>query len=133
MKPITIERLSTPLAKNQTGHHIKHDWNQLPYVFPPEYIEFLELFNGYCGFLGTSYVDWLQFEELMKSNESYQMQAWFPGVTLIGGDGGGMGYAINQDGQFIAFDLVGDYMKVVADNFDDFVDYIYTYDWGDDK
>jgi len=132
MKQTTIERISTPGAKNKTGQRLKHDWDNFPYVFPQEYKMFLELFNGYCGFLGTSYVDWMQFEELIEANEAYEMQTWFPNMTFIGTDGGGMGYAINQDGQFMTFDMTGDYTEVLADNFDDFVDYVYTYDWGDD-
>lgn len=132
MKQITIKRLSTLNTKNQTGQRLKHDWSELPYVFPSEYMEFLELFNGYCGFLGTSYVDLMQFEELMEINEAYEMEKFFPGMNMIGSDGGGMGYAINKNGQFITYDQCGDYVKVFADNFDDFVDYIYTYDWGDE-
>jgi len=136
MKQITIERLSTPEANNQTGQRLKHDWSKLPYIFPPEYKEFLELFNGYCGFLGTSYVDLMQFEELFEMNELYGKhgtEEWFLGMTAIGGNGGGMGYAINQDGQYLYFDMTGDFIEVLADNFDDFIDYVFTYDWGDEE
>ena len=132
LKQITIERLSNDNAKNETGQRLKRDWGGLPYVFPPEYMEFMELFNGYCGFLGTSYVDLYRFEELIELNEGYQMHEWHPGMTLIGSDGGGMGYAISEDGQFKTFDFTGDYLEVLADSFDGFVDYVFTFDWGDD-
>ena len=132
MKQITLERLSTPDAKNQTGQRLKHDWSELPYVFPPDYREFLELFNGFCGFLGASYVDLEEFEDLLEMNELYQMQKWYPDMIMIGTNGGGMGHAIDQNGQFITFDMTGDYLEILADNFDDFVDYLYTFDWGDD-
>lgn len=128
MKKITLDKFSTDEIKNQTGQRLIHDWSKLPYAFPLEYREFLELFNGYCGFLGASYVDWIQFEELVEANTAYEMQKWHPNMTFIGSDGGGMGYAINLHGQFVTFDMTGDYVGVLADNFDDFVEYVYRDD-----
>jgi hypothetical protein len=132
MKPITIERLSTADAINQSGQRIGHDWGKLPYNLPVEYKEFLELFNGYCGSLGTSYVVLLPFEGLAEANESYEMEKYWQGMAMIGSDGGGMGYAVNQAGQFLTFDFTGDYEEVLADDFDGFIDCLYNYDWGDE-
>jgi hypothetical protein len=132
VRPTTVERLSTPCAGNQTGQRVEHDWDALPFALPDDYKEFLELFNGYCGFLGTSYVHWHPFEELLESNEAYEMQSWWPGMFMIGTDGGGEGHAINSSGQYLQFDMTGDLLELLANNFDDFVDHFYSYDWGED-
>lgn len=72
---------------------------------------------------------WLWFVKLVESNESDQMQAWFPGMILIGSDGGRMGYAVKPDGQCATFDRCVDYVVVLSNNIASFIEYIYTFDW----
>jgi hypothetical protein len=63
---------------------------------PEAYLKFLLQSNGGEGFIGhSSYIILWAIEDLIKMNESYQVDEYAPGLFLFGSDGGGEAYAFD--------------------------------------
>lgn len=63
---------------------------------PLDYQSFLESANGGFGFIGEDYVILTKVEELIATNTDYRVTELFPGILLIGNNGGSEAIAIDQ-------------------------------------
>ena len=68
----------------------------LDVAFPRVYREFLAYSNGAEGPIGSEhYLVLWSTKELVRINESYEMQTELPGIVLFGSDGGDRAYAFD--------------------------------------
>ena len=83
---------------------------------PADYREFLAGSDAFEGFLGPgTYLALWPVNEIADLNESYGVNTFAPGLTLIGTDGGGTGYGYTTKGpsvRYLRVPLVG--MSVAA-------------------
>ncbi|MEM1060618.1 MAG: SMI1/KNR4 family protein [Verrucomicrobiota bacterium] len=64
-------------------------------ALPEDYITFLRKTNGGEGMIGKSYVVFWKAEEVVRLNNSYQVNHYAPGLLLLGSDGGGEAFAFD--------------------------------------
>ncbi len=85
--------------------------NSLGRRLPSEYRAFLLASDGAVGFVGEErYVNLWRVEYLLEANAGYQVERFWPGVTLIGTNGGGDAFGfVWEDGraQYICFPFLG--------------------------
>jgi hypothetical protein len=62
---------------------------------PAEYCDFLAQSNGALGFIGKSYIQLWSIDEIFQSNDGYKAKELFPGLLLIGTNGGQEAYVID--------------------------------------
>jgi hypothetical protein len=62
---------------------------------PLDYCDFLTQSNGAIGFIGKSYIQLWSIEEIFQMNDGYNAKEFYPGMLLIGTDGGGEAYVID--------------------------------------
>ncbi len=62
---------------------------------PAEYCDFLSQSNGAIGFIGKSYIQLWSIDEIYQSNDGYKAKEFFPGMLLIGTNGGLEAYVID--------------------------------------
>jgi hypothetical protein len=98
-------------------------------LLPEDYINFLQIYNGGSGFIGkNSYVYLWSVDEIDKYNKGYCVEEFIPEIILIGSSGSEIAYGVNKDGRFIEVPFIGmnyNEIKIVASNFNDFVNYLY--------
>jgi cell wall assembly regulator SMI1 len=68
---------------------------ELGVVFPADYRAFLLHCNGGEGSIGEHWVRMWPVHELKETNEGYGAREWYPGLLLIGTDGGGEAYVFD--------------------------------------
>lgn len=61
-------------------------------VLPDDCVEFLRMFDGGEGFVGSQYLVLWGINELQQFNADYEVERYLPGYLLIGSDGGGEAY-----------------------------------------
>lgn len=105
------------------------------FTFPEKYKEFLLLHNGGEGPVGKyGYLAIFGWKELISSNGKEKINDYHPELFYFASDRGGMIYAfdISVDQKPIvelpSDSIDYDDIKIVADNFNDFVNYIYNID-----
>ncbi len=67
--------------------------------------------------------------EIEELNTDYETQEFLTDIILIGSDGGDMAYGIDIMGRYIEVPFIGmdnDEVKIVADDFDGFIDYVWN-------
>jgi hypothetical protein len=75
---------------------------------PGDYRRFLEESDGFEGFVdGVLYLALWRARELHSRNEGFHVAEFFPGLTLLGTNGGGSGIGFLVDGDYVAVPLVG--------------------------
>lgn len=66
-------------------------------IFPADYKEFLDMYNGGSGSVGeNSYLQIWAFEDIDELNKDYEVVEFLSKIVLIGSDGGDTAYGINQ-------------------------------------
>lgn len=70
---------------------------------PVDYFEFLTEANGGEGWIGQQYLQLWRVEDIPEFNEGYGASELFPGLVLIGSDGGGEAFALDTRGNEIYF------------------------------
>jgi len=82
------------------------------------------------GMIGdNNYLLLWEKSELEELNDDYEVQEFLSNIMLIGSDGGDMAYGIDINGRFIEVPFIGmgdDEVKIVADDFDDFINYVWN-------
>ena len=68
---------------------------ELDFKLPEDYLAFLEITNGFEGFIGESYCQFLRLEEIVEFTEG-DCKENFPWAVRIGGNGGGEMYVIDK-------------------------------------
>jgi hypothetical protein len=96
---------------------------------PDEYKDILRASNGVEGSIGSgAYLVLWPADEIASLNKAAAVDRFAPGLTLIGGDGGGEGYGfISREGviEYVNVPLVGMSLKSISPmgaSFDEFVD-----------
>ncbi len=91
---------------------------------PSDYRQFLLERDGAEGPIGeTAYIALWSVGELVSLNRGYNVSTFIPGITLIGGDGGGTGYGFRRNDdhfEYVDVPLVGmdlDEVRVLGTTF----------------
>jgi hypothetical protein len=80
--------LARPELLGESGRAIGIDW-------PPEYVAVISAHNGVEGDIGEWFLVLTPAEDLIERNTDPVME-FFPGLVMIGGDGGGEALAIDR-------------------------------------
>ena len=72
-------------------------------VLPNDYIEFMKRPNGGQGDIGDTWLILYRLEELQEINDDYEIEVFLPGHIIIGSNGGGELYGIDN-----FTDMIGD-------------------------
>ena len=98
--------------------------------FPDGYKAFLLYSNGYEGWVGSSYVNLWKAEELIESNQAYQVAEFCPQLIIIGSDGGGEAFGLDTRSKSITFVAIPFIVMMWEDarfagvTFEEFLDYL---------
>jgi hypothetical protein len=57
--------------------------SRLKFRLPPDYVQFLEQMNGGEGFIGRNYLMAWSIEDLIQSNNDYQVEEYAPGLFYL--------------------------------------------------
>ncbi|MCL2492761.1 MAG: SMI1/KNR4 family protein [Clostridiales bacterium] len=63
---------------------------------PSQYKEFLLESNGAEGLIGSSYLVIWPIDDIVISNQDYEVEKYTPGLIYFGSDGGGEAYAFDS-------------------------------------
>ena len=69
-------------------------------VLSKDYIEFMKKHNGGEGDIGETWLILYPLEELQEINDAYEIEEFLPGHIIIGSNGGGELYGIDNTGYF---------------------------------
>lgn len=130
MKAETIEKLDNFFNKHIIDVDKNKEYSGITSIFPADYKEFLNMYNGGNGSVGeNSYLELWAFEDIDELNKDYEVAEFLSDIVLVGSDGGDTAYGINQKGEFVEVPFIGmdnEEVKEVAVSFDDFIEYIYN-------
>lgn len=90
--------------------------NNSPFTLPNDYKQFLLECNGLEGFIGENYLALWTIEDILDSMEENKL--------IIASDGGNIKYTlekIDNDYVYAEEDFIGDYYRIIANSFDDFM------------
>lgn len=98
-------------------------------VLPKDYIEFMKKHNGGEGDIGETWLILYPLEELQEINDDYEIEEFLPGHIIIGSNGGGELYGIDNKGNYfnvpVLMDLnditlFGTNLELLADKINEF-------------
>ena len=69
-------------------------------VLPKDYIEFMKKHSGGEGDIGETWLILYPLEELQEINDDYEIEEFLPGHIIIGSNGGGELYGIDNKGNY---------------------------------
>ncbi len=69
-------------------------------VLPDDYKEFMKKYNGGEGDIGQTWFVLYPIDELQEINDAYEVQQFMPGYIIIGSNGGGEFYGIDNEGNY---------------------------------
>lgn len=69
-------------------------------VLPNDYIEFMKKHNGGQGDIDETWLILYRLEELQEINDDYEIEVFLPGHIIIGSNGGGELYGIDNKGNY---------------------------------
>ena len=94
------------------------------------YEDYLKQIISGEGMVGeNNYLLLWEKNEIEELNNDYETQEFLSNILRIGSDGGDMAYGIDVNGRYIEVPFIGmddEEVKIIADNFDDFINYV----WG---
>jgi hypothetical protein len=94
-------------------------------VLPIEYLEVIAAIGGREGWMGTHYVRFYRYEELLGLNQAYQIANYNPALFMFASDGYGEAYAFCIGGdEIVKFPLIpipADTADLIASGFGAFV------------
>jgi len=83
-------------------------FNELDFVPPSDYLEFIRTSDGAEGFVGRNYLQVWKAEDLAKLNQDYEVDEYASGYFIFATNGGGTAYAFEKRSQIIvSFEFVG--------------------------
>jgi len=69
-------------------------------VLPKDYVEFMKNHNGGEGDVGETWLILYPLEELQEINDDYEIEKFLSGHIIIGSNGGGELYGIDNKGNY---------------------------------
>lgn len=94
-------------------------------VLPRDYLDLVTEIEGREGFIGTAYIRFYRYQELIGLNQAFQIATYNPELFIFASDGHGEAYAFCIRGsQVVKIPLIPiptDQAEVVADSFAGFV------------
>ena len=69
-------------------------------VLPKDYVEFMKNHNGGEGDVGETWLILYPLEELQEINDDYKIEKFLPDHIIIGSNGGGELYGIDNKGNY---------------------------------
>jgi hypothetical protein len=94
------KRLEPQALLAEVGHQLQIEW-------PADYVRLIADHNGVEGDVGEFLLQLTAVEDLIDYNSPEAME-YFPGLVMIGGDGGGEGLAFDRaTGEVILAPLIG--------------------------
>lgn len=69
-------------------------------VLPKDYVEFMKNHNGGEGDVGETWLILYPMEELQEINDDYEIEEFLPGHIIIGSNGSGELYGIDNKGNY---------------------------------
>lgn len=75
---------------------------------PKQYIEFMKKHNGGEGDIGENWLVLYPLEDLQEINDDYEIEQFLPGHIIIGSDGGGELYGIDNEGNYFNVPVIMD-------------------------
>lgn len=93
-------------------------------LLPEDYLAFMHEHNGGEGDIGENYLVLFPLEELAAVNDNYDTENTMPGCVIIGGDGGGELYGVDENGRYFnipAPDMGAEKASYLGDKFEDLV------------
>jgi hypothetical protein len=88
MKPLDDILTKHGFIKRKTDNNYQSIEDALGFQLPDDYKYYLNNYDGFENSIGEEYVRLWQFDELMESNEGYEIFE-LPNIMAIGGNGGG--------------------------------------------
>jgi hypothetical protein len=86
-------------ANDESRAHLADAERASGLEFPRDYLALMSLVDGGEAFVGSGgYLVLWPAGELLQSNDDVQAKEFFPGLFLIGGDGGGEAVALRRSG-----------------------------------
>jgi hypothetical protein len=77
-------------------------------VLPKNYLEFMKKHNGGEGDIGENWLVLYSLEELQEVNDDYETKQFLPGRIIIGSDGGGELYGLDDKGNYFNVPMIID-------------------------
>jgi SMI1 / KNR4 family (SUKH-1) len=132
MTVVSRERLFAEFDANPqaTAASIARCQSHLRFRLPADYVQFLQQMNGGEGFIGENYLRAWAVEELIQSNNDYNVKESAPGLFLFGSNGGGEAFAFDARSSpppIVAVPFILDLEDAIflAPSFDAFLQHLY--------
>ena len=77
-------------------------------VLPEQYVEFMKKHNGGEGDIGETWFILYPLEDLQELNNDYEIEHFLPGHIIIGSNGGGEFYGIDNTGNYFNVPMIMD-------------------------
>ena len=92
-------------------------------LLPEDYLAFMKMHNGGEGDIGGTYLVLFPLEELRTVNDNYDTASELPGCVIIGGDGGGELYGVDEDGRYFNVPAIieKDEIRYLGNTMDEFI------------
>jgi hypothetical protein len=130
MKAETFKMLENVINKQNKDLDKICEYIGITAIFPEDYTEFLNMYNGGNGSIGeNSYLQLWSFEDIAELNEDYAVGEFLTSIVLIGSDGGDTAYGINKNRKYIEVPFIGmddDEVQEIASDFDEFIEFLYN-------
>lgn len=105
--------------------------------FPQQYKELMLFSNGAVGEVGNSYLTLWELEDVQDFYDDCCQDDLF-NIVLFASDGAKMGYGFDKSKSLtivsVPLDsLEMDYVEFCANTFDEFMEYLYNYNWDEEQ
>jgi hypothetical protein len=92
-------------------------------LLPEDYLAFMHEHNGGEGEVGGMYLVLFPLEDLKMVTDNYDAAELLPGCVIIGGDGGGELYGVDENGRYFNVPAIIDKEDItyLGDSFEDFI------------
>ena len=77
-------------------------------VLPKNYLEFMKKHNGGEGEIGENWLILYSLEDLQEINDDYEIKQFLPGCIIIGSNGGGELYGLDNKGNYFNVPMIMD-------------------------
>lgn len=121
-----LEKMMENLKSKHTN--LEEEFSDKIKVYLQDYIKYLKKYGGGCGPIGkNAYLSLWTYHDINELNEGYGILEYLSDFVAIGSDGGDTAYGINSKNEYcqVSFtDLEESEIKIIADSFENFVEYL---------
>ncbi|MBQ8967220.1 SMI1/KNR4 family protein [Ruminococcus sp.] len=98
-------------------------------LLPEDYLAFMHEHNGGEGDVGGTYLVLFPLEELQTVNDNYEVTKVLPDSVIIGCDGGGELYGVDEQGRYFNVPAIMDKEDVsyLGNRFDEFFEKVKSF------